>query len=66
MRRKNCYQSKKDSPNWGDIIKLPETTVTNSNGIALFQDGNEKFSSKYSDSTLECDGKVSSFSCTIK
>ena len=64
--RKSCYQSKKDDPNWGEKIELPETSRTNNNGIICFMDGRDKLIGKYFDSRLECAGEVVSYSCIIE
>ena len=60
--RKSCYQSKKDNPNWGEKIILPELNRIEYNFTECFLDYSPKVM-KFSDKQILGDGKMLGYSC---
>ena len=64
MKRKNCYQSKKDNPNWGEKINLETTTVDPINITECFIGDGPKIM-KFTDKQMLGGSEVLSHSCEV-
>ena len=60
--RKNCYQSKKDNPNWGEKINLEDTIVDLINITECFV-GNGPKVMKFTDKKMLGSSGILSYSC---
>ena len=60
--RKNCYQSKKDNPNWGEKINLETATVDQINITECFIGDGPKVM-KFTDKQMFGSSGVLSYSC---
>ena len=62
MKRKNCYQSKKDNPNWGGKINLEPTTVDLINITECFIGDGPKVM-KFNDNQMSNNSSILAYSC---
>ena len=62
MKRKNCYQSKKDNPNWGERIDLEDTAVELISITECFIGDGPKVM-KFEDKKLSYGSGIFSYSC---
>ena len=60
--RKNCYQSKKDNPNWGEKVVLPELNRIEYNFTECFLGGGIL---KFKDNILFDGKKIVSYSSEV-